>query len=408
MALTDAWLKSVYRKSRARSIEKADRDGMGVRVTPAGKVVFQLRFRHQGKAARMDLGSYPAMSLKDARDEAIKRRGQLEQGQDPRTMKRVEQASIAAAHTNESLIREWHARYCEMNKVGAAEILRSFELHVFPAIGNLPADSTGLIQWMDLLEPLADVKPRIAERVLTNMKQAHKWAVRRGLTENQPLAAISATDDLRVNRKRTAGRALSNDEIAVLWKAMERSRMAARSKLLVKLVLLFGCRPGEIAQAKRGEFDFKAGVWTIPPERHKSGRVTGKPLVRPIIDEMATLLQEAMTLSHNSELLFSGESSAKPLGHSSILSYPYNIMGVAEKQLKQPMQHWSMYDLRKTARTNWSTLAEPHICELMLGHVLPGVWQVYDRHDYLEEQGRAYRKWHERVMHIVTGELPTP
>ena len=74
MALTDAWLKSVYRKARPRAIEKADRDGMGARVTPAGKVVFQLRFRYQGKAARMDLGSYPAMSLKEARDEAIKRR----------------------------------------------------------------------------------------------------------------------------------------------------------------------------------------------------------------------------------------------------------------------------------------------------------------------------------------------
>ena len=55
MALTDAWLKSVHRKPRERSLEKADRDGMGARVTPAGKVVFQLRFRYQGKAARMDL-----------------------------------------------------------------------------------------------------------------------------------------------------------------------------------------------------------------------------------------------------------------------------------------------------------------------------------------------------------------
>lgn len=401
MALTDAWLKSVYRKARPRAIEKADRDGMGARVTPAGKVVFQLRFRYQGKAARMDLGSYPAMSLKEARDEAIKRRGQLEQGHDPRTQKRVEQAAIATAHTNETLILEWYARYCQPNKVSAAEILRTFELHVFPKLGALPADATGLGQWMDLLEPLADLKPRIAERVLANTKQAHKWAARRGLIENQPLAAISAKDDLMVNRKRTAGRALSDHEIAIMWEAMERSRMAIRSKLLVKLVLLFGCRPGEIAQARRGEFDFGNGVWTIPPERHKTGKATGRPLKRPIIDEMAPLIKEAMTLSHNPELLFSGETSAKPLGHSSILSYPYNIMGVAEKQLKQPMAHWSMYDLRKTARTNWSTLAEPHVCELMLGHVLPGVWQVYDRHDYLEEQADAYRKWYARVMGIV-------
>lgn len=175
MALTDAWLKSVYRKPREDVIEKADREGMGARVTRTGKVVFQFRYRYQGKSARMDLGSYPAMSLKEARDEAMKRRGQLEQGHDPRVVKRVEQAAIATAHTNETLVRDWYTRYCEPRKTGAPEILRSFEIHVFPELGKLPADETGLRQWMDLLEPLAEQKPRIAERVLTNMKQVHKW-----------------------------------------------------------------------------------------------------------------------------------------------------------------------------------------------------------------------------------------
>lgn len=244
MALTDAWLKSVYRKQREQALVKTDRDGMSARVSPAGKVIFQLRFRYQGKQSRLDLGTYPAMTLKEARDEAIKRRGQLEQGHDPRTQKQVEQASIATAYTNESLFREWHTRYCLPNKAGAHEILRSFELHVFPKLGTLPADSTGLIQWMDLLEPLSSDKPRIGERVLTNMKQVHKWGARRGLIENQPLAAISAKEDLQVNRQRIAGRALSDQELWIMWHALDRSRMALRSKILVKLVLLFGCRPG--------------------------------------------------------------------------------------------------------------------------------------------------------------------
>jgi integrase len=408
MALTDAWLKSVYRKTRERSLEKADRDGMGARVTPAGKVIFQLRFRYQGKAARMDLGSYPAMPLKDARDEAIKRRGQLEQGFDPRTQKRVEQASIATAHTNETLVRDWYVRYCEPNKVGASDILRSFELHVFPTIGTLPADDTGLRQWMDLLERLAEQKPRIAERVLANMKQAHKWGARRGLTDSQPLAAISAKTDLYVNRMRESGRALSDEELAVVWHSMERSRMPRRSQLFVKLVLFFGCRPGELMRADKKEFDSKEGVWTIPPERHKTGRKTGRALKRPIIDEVAPLISEAMRLSHSRDLLFSAELSDKPMHQSSILSYPKNIQKVAEKQLGYTMEHWSMYDLRKTARTNWSTLAEPHVCELMLGHVLPGVWQVYDRHGYLEEQAAAYKAWHARVMQLVADDLPMP
>ncbi len=408
MALTDAWLKSVHRKPREDVIEKADREGLGARVTRTGKVVFQLRYRYQGKPARLDLGSYPAMSLKEARDEALKRRGQLEQGHDPRVAKRVEQASIASAHTNESLVRDWYTRYCEPRKTGAPEILRSFEIHVFPEMGKLPADETGLRQWMELLEPLAEQKPRIAERVLTNMKQVHKWGARRGVIENQPLAAINAREDLHVNKKRVKGRALADDELWLMWQAMERSRMPLRSKVFVKLCLLYGCRPGELTGASRGEFDFDSGVWEIPPERHKTGRVTGRALRRPIIEEVAPLLKQAMSLSHHPDLLFSGESRAVPLNDRSVLSYPYNIMRVAKNQMGKEMAHWSMYDLRKTARTNWSELAEPHVCELMLGHVLPGVWQVYDRHDYLKEQAKAYRAWFARVMQLVAGDPPTP
>lgn len=401
MSITDLWLKSVHKKSHEKLFEKTDRDGLSVRVSKVGKVVFQYRFRYQGKFARYDIGSYPLISLKEAREEVLVRRGQLEQGYDPRVNKRVERAQISNAFTNEQLIMKWHIEYSSEKKVGANEILRSFEIHVFPKLGKLPADSTGLAEWMDLLEPLAKVKPRIAERVLGNIKQVHKWAFRRGLVKNQPLAIISAKEDLGVNRKKTAGRALCDEEINIVWHAMERSRMPLRSKIFVKLVLLYGCRPGELTNAKQSEFDLDQGVWEIPPERHKTGKVTEKPLRRPIIDEVKPLILQAMSLSHNPELLFSGEAKPIPLNDRSVLSFPYNIMRVAENQMNTKMLHWSMYDLRKTARTNWSTLAEPHVCELMLGHSLPGVWQVYDRHDYIAEQAKAYKCWYDRVMEIV-------
>lgn len=204
------------------------------------------------------------------------------------------------------------------------------------------------------------------------------------------------------------GRALADVELWLLWQAMERSRMPLRSKLFVKLCLFFGCRPGELTGAGKDEFDLKEGVWEIPPERHKTGRVTGRSLPRPIIEEVKPLIEQAMALSHHPGRLFSGESRAVPLNDRSVLSYPYNIMRVAKNQLGKEMAHWSMYDLRKTARANWATLAEPHVCGLMLGHVLPGVWQVYDRHDYLEEQAAAYRAWHARVMQLVDGDSPNP
>ncbi len=65
------------------------------------------------------------------------------------------------------------------------------------------------------------------------------------------------------------------------------------------------------------------------------------------------------------------------------------------------MKHWSIHDLRKTARTNWSELTEPHVAEIMLGHKLPGQWQVYDHYKYLDEQTKAYSAWWAKLMSVV-------
>ena len=69
MALSDSWLKANHKKERAEREEKSDRDGLSVRVTPKGKIIFQVRYRYDKRLQRLDLGSYPLMSLKGARDE---------------------------------------------------------------------------------------------------------------------------------------------------------------------------------------------------------------------------------------------------------------------------------------------------------------------------------------------------
>ncbi|NDK97149.1 integrase, partial [Photorhabdus laumondii subsp. laumondii] len=53
-------------------------------------------------------------------------------------------------------------------------------------------------------------------------------------------------------------------------------------------------------------------------------------------------------------------------------------------------------------RTGVSELTPPHVAETMIGHKLPGVWQVYDKHTYLNEQREAYERWWEKLTKIVS------
>src|SRR5258707_1368391 len=110
VAITETWLKAKHEKHRAKTLVKTDRDGLGARVSPKGKITFQLRYYYNGsdQPKRVDLGSYPLMSLIEAREETRRLRKQLEGGHDPRIVLRTEEAAIVTAEPLEGLFRKWY------------------------------------------------------------------------------------------------------------------------------------------------------------------------------------------------------------------------------------------------------------------------------------------------------------
>jgi len=83
MAISDVWLKANNKRERDKIEVFTDRDGLSVRASVKGKLVFQLRYRFNGKEKRLDLGSYPLIGLKKAREKALVLRAAHEQGKDP-------------------------------------------------------------------------------------------------------------------------------------------------------------------------------------------------------------------------------------------------------------------------------------------------------------------------------------
>ncbi|MCU7839406.1 MAG: site-specific integrase [Candidatus Thiodiazotropha sp. (ex Troendleina suluensis)] len=401
MALSDSWLKANSGKKRDAIQEVKDRDGLSVRVSPLGKIVFQMRYRYDRKLQRLDIGSYPKLKLKAAREENHRLKKELEQGHNPKIVRKLEKQALINADTLESIFRQWYESYCKKNKKMHHEICRSFELYVLPVAGDLPAEKITLHQWLAILEEHADKRPAIAERILTNSKQMLKWAAKRQLIPFNVLTEINAKEDLQI--KKVAGdRSLSDEEIKLVWLAINESRMAAKNKLYLKLCLVLACRNGELRLSRKEHFDLNAMVWTVPPENHKLGKSSNKPLLRPIIPAVKELVEEAIELSGEGDYLFNNSGTNEPMGQSAPLQLPYNIMQWLRRHKDYEMKHWSVHDLRKTARTNLSSLTEPHIAEIMLGHRLPGSWQVYDHYDYLPEQEKAYAAWWERLMDLVS------
>lgn len=410
MALSDSWLKANSGKEIDKAYEKADRDGLSVRVSPKGKLTFQLRYRYIGKASRLDLGSYPATSLKSARTECLRLKGELEKGYDPKLVKINDRIEIENAPTISDLFYRWHSAKKIRNEKCHKQVLRSFEIHLLPRIGMMLVQDTKLHTWLTVLDDIAKGTPAVAASILANAKKMLGWGVRMRLISDNTLSDISAREDLHVV-KRVGKRSLSNDEIVLLWDALRRSRVAPKNKVFIKLHLFFACRTGELRLAEKSHFDFDKMVWTVPAENHKTG-YSGNQIVRPIVPEIVPLLKEAFLLSSGKFLFGSADSfsektdsEAKPLASTSHLSIVNVINNWINKHHECGITHWSIHDLRKTARTNFSDLTDERTAEVMLGHKLPGIQGVYDHNLYLKTQAAAYTAWHHRLCDIIGSEL---
>ena len=102
---------------------------MSVRISKKGKIVFQYRYRYAGKAHRLDLGSYPLMSLKQARQQLDEYRTELEKGNNPKQIKLERREKQRTAYTFKQLFDEWFDKSCILKKK-PNEIRRTFELYL--------------------------------------------------------------------------------------------------------------------------------------------------------------------------------------------------------------------------------------------------------------------------------------
>lgn len=391
--LTEAWLKANSGKAREKVTEIADREGMSVRISPKGKIVFQLRYRFNGKLKRFDLGIYPLMSLKHAREKALNAKTQLLHGKDPKLEQKIAQQAYINAHTFYECFCQWYDKSAVITKQQAPDIKRSFELYVFDKIGALPIEDITLQQYIAIIESVAATAPAIAERLLTNTKQMLKWAKKRQIVTHNILADLELSDfNLSRNKRK---RYLSDDEIILFYKALYGSKIGLRNRLATELALMFGCRGVELRRAKIS--DFQDGKWFIAPENHKTGHQTQQPLIRPILPPMQVLIDEAVAISR-SDYLF--DTDGKMLQQGAFLDISKGLCQWIDNQLGVTLPHFTFHDLRRTARTNFSAFTSRDIAEIMIGHTISNMQQVYDHYHYLPEQAAAYEQWLQKLANL--------
>lgn len=402
MALSDSWLKSNNGKPREKVEVVTDREALSVRISPKGKIVFQYRYRFNGKAKRLDIGTYPMMGLKEARLLVHKYKTELDQGKDPMQLKLKGESDYLKQPTVKEICELWFNTIAA-HKVSSKDDSRAFEIHVYPRIGRRICDDVSLQEWSELLFEIAANARTVSVKVLGNLRMIMRWGCIHGKLKYQPIQHLRAAD-LNVKKVKRS-RYLSEQEIFwVVHAALRSNAISAKNKAIIIMLLFFGCRVSELRLAKKSDFDFQEMIWYIPPENHKMGDRTHKPIIRPVIPQIVPFLKYVFSLSPDScEYAFPNlkAKAYTKLEKSFQTTIPPFVIDNVRKRFGVEMQHWTMHDLRRTMRTHISELAPPHICEIMLGHGLPAIWGTYDLHEYLGEQAQAYEKWFHKLCAIL-------
>lgn len=401
---SDTKIKRYHRKEQGSVLRLPDRDGLHLRVSKKGKVVFYIRYRFAGKAQEMDIGNYPAMTLKVARDKNIHYRGLIQEGVNPKTDKALSLNGDKQGISFFELTRMWYEKDAEKRLKNHIQARDDINNHIMHIVGSFPAGDIKTHKWLDILEVITEKTPFTAHSILVLVRGIYSFGIRRRLLTDNPLLNITSKRDLGVNAN-VRERFLNNNEIKLLYFYIDNSKRIGcyKNALMLKLALYFGCRASELRLAKKTDFDFKKMIWTVPAENHKMGFKTKKPILRPIIKEFEGDIKGLMQLSSSEYLLTSSSTGSK---HERVFwtTWPKRINLMLQRHGKDPIDSWSVHDLRKTIRTNMSSLAPPHVAEIMLGHTLGRVWGAYDKHDYIEEQRAAYKAWWDRLQFIVYGE----
>jgi integrase len=349
--------------------------GFGIRITARGARAFVLNYSLNGKEHRYTIGSTASWTVVEAVREARQLRQRIDRGEDimSKPADKIEAKKTVAAVLDSFLDRTKIRRPDHYSSV--------FERFVKPALGQLPILELRRRHITELLDHIEDRHgPVMASRTLSYLRSACNWWAVRDDEFTPPFVAGMSRSS---TSNRARDRILTDSEIRTLWPVFESAGNFGKACMLM---LLTGSRRSEVTGMRWTEL--ADGIWTVPAARYKSGKDHIVPL--------SVMAQEIIAGQDRtrSPLVFPGRQGAS-------LSRGGN--GKSKIDRAAPgLAHWRIHDLRRSARSLMSRAGvQPDIAERVLGHSIPGVRGVYDRHQFLSEKREALELLADTVRAIV-------
>jgi integrase len=346
--------------------------GLALQVRPSGHKSWKAIYSHRNRPRWYTLGNAAAISVADARKLAGRIMFAVAEGKDPQ----AERQAHRSKGTFEELAERYVNEYAKKKNRSWQQYDALVRRHLLPRWGKLHAT---VITRSDVKAAFASITaPQVANQTLAALSTMFNWAVREEIVKVNPCAQIER------HETHSRERVLADSEIPEFWAAFDNAGLLAAS--LLKLILLLGQRPGEVAHMHRDHI--VDGWWEMPGEPDPASNWPGTKnghshrvwLPQPAQDLLADLPETGP--------LFVGARG------STIV--PAKTMAAACCKL----EHATPHDLRRTHGSTITGLGFGRdAMNRIQNHREGGIASVYDRHQYSIEN--------KKIMETVAGHIMT-
>jgi len=385
-------------KSKDKEFNLVDGDGLALRVKPNGSKLWVFNYFRPYTKIRTSLsfGSYPTLSLADARSKRNAARELLAKDIDPKEHRDETSRLNDIAHNNtlEHIAEKWlNVKKSTVSENHAIDTWRSLELHIFPDLGKVPIHKITAIKTIEIIAPIAAKGSlETVKRLCQRLNEIMIYSVNTGIISSNPLTGISKAFQLPVKQHLPT---LKPEQLPVLMSALSQASIKLTTRCLIEWQLHTMVRPSEAAGTRWNEFDLDKSLWDIPKERMKQK----KPHVIPLTPQCIELLEVMKPISSRSEFVFPSDRNPKTHTNPQTANMALKRMGF-DKQLVA-------HGLRSLASTVLNEQGfDADVIEAALAHTGKNeVRNAYNRTNYLERRKPVMGWWSDYIDQAATGNM---
>lgn len=354
-------------KAKEKTYLLSDGKGLSLEVRPNGKKYWIARLWNGGKESRRSVGSYPDVSLREAREQnsAIRK-------SPPPT----------STDTFAAVAKEWYERKALLSLSSSyRETIRlRLDKHILPELGGCRISDMTTLQILQFCRRIEDRGTvETAHRVCQIIGQVFRYGIASGRVENDPTVAMrGALMSVRVRHFSTI---TDPKAIGDLMR-----RIDGYKGSLVRCAMQFSaltfCRPGEVRRAEWSEIE--EDTWKIGAEKMKMGR----PHIIPLARQTINLLANLKTLTGDGRWLF-------PSARNDGRCMSENTVRVALRSLGYENNEMTPHGFRSMASTVLNEHGfQPDVIERQLAHAEKNsIRAAYNHAEYLPQRRELMQWW---------------